>query len=107
MNDEEISVQDLAAARSGGTPHVLLDVREAWELAVAKLEPCFHVPLGEVVARVEEIPRNVPVYVLCHGGVRSGRAVEFLRGAGFGQAKNVHGGIAAWSAEVDDKVPTY
>ena len=81
--------------------------REAWELAVAKLEPCFHVPLGEVVARVEEIPRNVPVYVLCHGGVRSGRAVEFLRGAGFGQAKNVHGGIAAWSAEVDDKVPTY
>ena len=107
MNDEEISVQDLAAARSGGAPHVLLDVREAWELEVAKLEPCFHVPLGEVVARVEEIPRDVPVYVLCHGGVRSGRAVEFLRGAGFGQARNVHGGIAAWSAEVDDKVPTY
>jgi len=49
----------------------------------------------------------VPVYVLCHGGVRSGRAVEFLRGAGFGQARSVHGGIAAWSAEVDDKVPTY
>lgn len=107
MNDEEISVQDLAAARSGGVSHVLLDVREAWELDLAKLEPCLHVPLGEVVARVEEIPRDVPVYVLCHGGVRSGRAVEFLRGAGFGQARSVHGGIAAWSAEVDDKVPTY
>ncbi len=107
MNGEEISVQDLAAARSAGAPHLLLDVREAWELELAKLAPCLHIPLGEVAGRVGEVPRDLPVYVLCHGGVRSGRAVEFLRGAGFGQARNVHGGIAAWSAEVDDEVPTY
>ena len=107
MMDDEISVQELAAARAGGDVHVLLDVREPWELASAKLEPCLPIPLGEVPARVEEIPRDVPVYVLCHGGVRSGRVVEFLRGAGFGNVTNVRGGIAAWSAEVDDTVPTY
>jgi len=107
MNDEEISVQDLAAARNSDAAHVLLDVREAWELGVAKLDPCLHVPLGELPARVDEIPQDVPVYVMCHGGVRSGRAVEFLRGAGFGHVMNVRGGIAAWSAEVDDTVPTY
>jgi adenylyltransferase/sulfurtransferase len=107
MMDDEISVQELAAARSGGDAHVLLDVREPWELASAKLEPCLPIPMGEVAARVEEIPRDVPVYVLCHGGVRSGRVVEFLRGAGFGNVTNVRGGIAAWSAEVDDTVPTY
>ena len=100
-------MQELAAARAGGDVHVLLDVREPWELASAKLEPCLPIPMGEVPARVEEIPRDVPVYVLCHGGVRSGRVVEFLRGAGFGNVTNVRGGIAAWSAEVDDAVPTY
>ena len=107
MMDDEISVQELAAARAGGDVHVLLDVREPWEVASAKLEPCLPIPMGEVPARVEEIPRDVPVYVLCHGGVRSGRVVEFLRGAGFGNVTNVRGGIAAWSAEVDDTVPTY
>jgi rhodanese-related sulfurtransferase len=86
---------------------VLLDVREPWELDVARVEPCLPIPMGEVAARTEEIPRDVPVYVLCHGGVRSGRVVEFLRGQGFGNVTNVRGGIAAWSAEVDASVPTY
>jgi adenylyltransferase/sulfurtransferase len=107
MKDEEISVLALAEARRAGGEHVLLDVREPWELDVARVEPCLPIPMGEVAARTEEIPRDVPVYVLCHGGVRSGRVVEFLRGQGFGNVTNVRGGIAAWSAEVDASVPTY
>jgi rhodanese-related sulfurtransferase len=63
--------------------------------------------MGEVPARFGEIPREVPVYVMCHGGVRSGRVVEFLRGQGFDNARNVQGGIAAWSAEIDGSVPVY
>ena len=107
MATDEITVQELAARRGAGEEHVLLDVREPWELDVARLEPCLHIPLGEVTSRVEEIPREVPVYVLCHAGVRSGRAAEFLRGAGFNNAVNVRGGIGAWSAEVDASVPVY
>ncbi|MEX1009921.1 MAG: molybdopterin-synthase adenylyltransferase MoeB [Chthoniobacterales bacterium] len=107
MTTDEITVQELAARRGAGEEHVLLDVREPWELDVARLEPCLHIPLGEVTSRVDEISREVPVYVICHGGVRSGRAVEFLRGAGFGNAVNVRGGIGAWSAEVDASVPGY
>jgi sulfur-carrier protein adenylyltransferase/sulfurtransferase len=107
MMADEISVQELAALRAAGTAHVLLDVREPWELATAKLEPCLPMPMGEVPARVEEIPRDVPVYVMCHGGVRSGRVVEYLRGQGFGKVTNVRGGIGAWSAEVDAAVPVY
>ena len=107
MKDEEMSVLALAEARQAGRDHVLLDVREPWELDVARVEPCLPIPMGEVAARLEEIPRDLPVYVLCHGGVRSGRVVEFLRGRGYGNATNVRGGIAAWSAEVDASVPTY
>jgi rhodanese-related sulfurtransferase len=82
-------------------------VRELWELEAARLDPCLHIPMGDVPARTAEVPRDVPVYVLCHGGVRSGRVVEFLRGQGLGNVTNVRGGIAAWSAEVDASVPTY
>jgi molybdopterin/thiamine biosynthesis adenylyltransferase/rhodanese-related sulfurtransferase len=107
MSDGEISVTDLAALREAGDDHVLLDVREPWELATARLEPCLHIPMGELASRTGEIPRELPVYVMCHGGVRSGRVVEFLRGQGFGNVTNVRGGIAAWSAEVDGSVPPY
>ena len=107
MTDDEISVIELAQLREAGHAHVLLDVREPWELATARLDPCLHIPMGEVPAKVEEIPRDVPVYVLCHGGVRSGRVVEYLRGQEYGNVTNVRGGIAAWSAEVDPSVPVY
>jgi adenylyltransferase/sulfurtransferase len=107
MVDGEISVIELAAIRGAADAHVLLDVREAWELAVARLDPCLAVPMGEVPQRTAEVPRDLPVYVLCHGGVRSGHVVEFLRGQGYANVRNVRGGIAAWSAEVDASVPTY
>lgn len=107
MTTDEISVVELAALRGAGDPHVLLDVREAWELATAKVDGFCHIPLGEIPARYGEVPRDVPVFVMCHGGVRSGRVVEFLRESGFANVRNVRGGIAAWSAEVDPSVPTY
>ena len=107
MVDDEISVTDLAERRAAGERHTLLDVREPWELEAARLDPCLHIPMGEVPTRFKEIPRDVPVYVMCHGGVRSGRVVEYLRGQGFANVRNVQGGIAAWSAEVDASVPVY
>lgn len=107
MTDDEISVTDLAERRASGERHTLLDVREPWELEAARLDPCLHIPMGEVPTRFKEIPTDVPVYVMCHGGVRSGRVVEYLRGQGFANARNVQGGIAAWSAEVDASVPVY
>jgi len=103
----EITVQELSQARGSGRRHLLLDVREPWELAVARLDLCLAIPMGEIPARVAEIPRDTPVYVMCHGGVRSARVVEFLHEQGVSHASNVRGGIAAWSAEIDASVPTY
>ncbi len=104
---KEISVQDLAGVRKSGVPHVLLDVREEWELAAARLEPCQHIPLGQVPARTQEIARDVPVYVICHAGVRSAAAAKLLVEAGFPRVHSVRGGIAAWSREIDASVPAY
>lgn len=73
----------------------LIDVREAEELAQARVEGAHHVPLGELVARFDEVPRDRTVYVMCHVGGRSAQAVQYLEQQGI-DAVNVEGGILAW-----------
>lgn len=92
----EISARELQEWRREGRTHILLDVREDWELAVARLDPHLHIPLGQLETRVAEIPRHVPLCVLCHSGVRSAAAVRFLTDVGFTDVRNVRGGMVAW-----------
>lgn len=73
----------------------VLDVREASELEQARLDDATHIPLGELVDRVGEVPRDRPVYVLCHVGGRSAQATRFLTQQGV-DAHNIDGGIVAW-----------
>jgi rhodanese-related sulfurtransferase len=73
----------------------VLDVREAAELEQARLDDAQHIPLGELADRVAEVPRDRPVYVLCHVGGRSAQATRFLTQQGV-DAVNIDGGIVAW-----------
>lgn len=72
----------------------LLDVRTPAEFSSRHLEGAVNVPVDEVGARLEEIPRDRPVVVYCRSGARSARAAEELRAAGY----TVHdlGSIDAW-----------
>lgn len=74
---------------------VILDVREPGELAQARIEGTLDIPLGELVERVEEVPSDTTVYVLCHVGGRSAQAVQYLESRGV-DAVNIDGGIVAW-----------
>jgi rhodanese-related sulfurtransferase len=87
----EISVQDLPADA------VILDVREDDEWAAGHVEGATHVPLGEVPARLGELPDAEPLYVICRSGNRSGRAVAWLGQQGV-ETVNVAGGMRAWAA---------
>lgn len=80
---------------------VLLDVRENFERELAKIEPSQFIPLGELKARVTELPKNKPIVVYCHHGMRSLRAVDVLRANGFSQSFSMVGGIDEWSQRVD------
>ena len=73
---------------------MLLDVRTDREYEAGHLPGALHVPVTEVAGRLDELPRDQPIIVYCQSGVRSARAAETLRGAGF----DVHdlGGIGAW-----------
>ena len=86
---------------SGGAPLQLLDVREAWERALASIEPSAHLPLGRLetssASDLAPLDPSVPTVVYCAGGVRSLRGIRILRERhGFRSALSLRGGIAAW-----------
>lgn len=106
MSLPAVDVADLAADRTR-RDWCILDVREAWERDIAAIEGSQHIPLGQLPARVSEIPDDRPVAVLCHSGVRSAQAVAFLIQSGHSNVYNVTGGIDRWSTEVDPDIARY
>lgn len=103
----EISVDDLARWRNEGKEFVLLDVREPYEIATAKIEPSTWIPMREIARRADELPRDKPIAVLCHHGGRSERVAQFLASRGFGDVVNVDGGINAYAQRIDPSIPRY
>ncbi|MEO5800326.1 MAG: molybdopterin-synthase adenylyltransferase MoeB [Gemmatimonadales bacterium] len=103
----EISPAELAAALSGASGPVLLDVREEWEFAIAHLPGSDLVPLGELPARLGEIPRHREVVTICHHGMRSMTAKDLLQRAGFARVRSLAGGVDAWATDVDESMPRY
>ena len=106
---DAISVRELADMRSAGKEHTVLDVREARELDICRLEGALHVPMAEIPGRTDDLPTNQLLVVICHHGARSQMVVDFLRNrnAGFDNAVNLDGGIDAWACEVDQSMRRY
>ena len=80
------------------TEAVLLDVREADEVAAGRIAGSTHIPLGQLAARAFELDRNRPVITLCRSGGRSSQAAQFLAAQGYDVA-NLAGGMTAWTAD--------
>jgi rhodanese-related sulfurtransferase len=101
-------LQDFVTRHPGAQ---LLDVREAWELQLARIAlpgvDCLHLPLQQVPERLSELDPAQPVVCICHHGVRSAQVVAFLQRHGHAQAYNLAGGVDAWSTQVDHAVPRY
>ena len=70
----------------------LLDVREALEVSALKVPGALHIPLGQLRARLGELPRGKEIHVVCRSGQRSYIATRILLQHGF-RAKNVSGGV--------------
>ncbi len=104
----EITATELKQRLDNGDDIQIIDVREANEVAVAKLPNSKHIPLAQVLNRISEIDANRETVVHCKMGGRSARAIEALKRSGFeGNLLNLKGGITAWSNEVDPSVPKY
>ena len=96
---DTVSATELRRLLEGAEPPALLDVREDVEVALEPLEGALHIPLGEVVVRMGELDPDRPTVVVCAAGVRSARAIEALRAAGYtGRLLNLEGGMKAWTS---------
>jgi rhodanese-related sulfurtransferase len=108
---ESLQVQELADFVAHDAQALLLDVREAWEVQVARIAlpgaRSLHIPMNEVPARLAEIDPAQPVVCICHHGARSAQVVAFLRRQGCQRVYNLAGGLDAWSLRVDPTVPRY
>jgi len=98
MNSEPVvtqaAVADLPAEFGPGT--VLLDVREDDEWRRGHAAEAWHIPMGEVPTRVNEIDRQAKLYVICKVGGRSQKVAQYLAGNGY-ETVNVSGGMLAWA----------
>jgi rhodanese-related sulfurtransferase len=104
---KEMSPREYAARAVQGSAPVLLDVREDWELAIARLDEAVHIPMGEVPARLGELEANREIAVLCRSGGRSAQVARYLEQQGFENVWNVAGGILAWSEQIDPSLQQY
>ncbi len=94
-----ISAADLADRLAADPATLLVDVRDAAEVAAVAIPGATHVPLARVLdgSAVPDLPRDRPVLVVCQVGARSLVAARFLRAEGV-DAVNVDGGVLAWLA---------
>ncbi len=77
----------------------ILDVREEHEHEATRVEGMPLLPMSELVARVDEVPDDLPLAVLCRSGGRSAQVADYLTAQGdHGEVSNVEGGIIAWAA---------
>jgi thioredoxin len=91
----EVDLETFAARHAGGA--YVLDVREPHEYAAGHVAGAVPIPMNDVPGRVDELPRDRTVHVICQSGGRSRSVTDFLRERGV-DAVNVAGGTGEWEA---------
>ena len=91
----EVSLDEMGAGPSGAT---VIDVREPEEFASGHIPDAVNLPQADLATRLDELPHDRPVFVICQGGFRSLRAAQFLKQRGLSDVASVKGGTEAWRA---------
>ena len=92
----EISVSEASAMRDDGA--FVLDVREPDEWNESHIPGTTLIPLGELASRVDELPQDQEIVVVCRSGNRSAHGRDILLAAGFEQVTSMAGGVNQWKA---------
>src|SRR5207248_7717319 len=91
----EVTVDEV---RGRSADAAVVDVREPEEFANGHVPDAVNLPQADLATRLNEVPRDRPVFVICQGGFRSLRAAQFLSQCGIADVANVKGGTEAWRA---------
>ncbi|MDD1628384.1 MAG: rhodanese, partial [Methylococcaceae bacterium] len=85
----------------------LLDVREPNEYEYGHIANSILIPLNQIPNRLSELDPEQEIVVICHHGMRSQQAANYLAQSGFKNISNLTGGIDAWSCNCDSSVRRY
>lgn len=91
----QLTSQELKTWIATGKDFVLIDVREQWERDTYSIGG-LHIPMGELMGRIREIPRDKDVVLYCEKGIRTVIAIQRLEASGFRNLFNLSGGMKAW-----------
>ena len=105
--DIEITVMQAKELREKNPSIQFLDVREPGEFEIGHISETLHIPLNFIPFSLGKIPKDETLIVYCHHGMRSLKAVEYLKAKGFDKVVNLAGGIHEWSTKIDPTIPTY
>ncbi len=109
VKKDEITPLELKVMLDEKQDFLLLDVREPNEWDIANIKGSLLLPLSQLPQRFHELDKfkGKPIAVHCKSGVRSAKAIAFLKQQGFDHLTNVAGGILGWSDQVDSAVAKY
>ncbi len=105
--DSTITAAELADMVERRERLLLVDVREPAEWEIVRIPGSVLIPKGDLPDRLAELPQDRPIVLYCKTGVRSAESLALLKGAGFGDAMHVQGGVTAWATQVDKTLPVY
>ena len=103
----EITVEELKRRLDRQDKLFILDVRNPEEYQICRIPGSTLLPLPELPQRFRELDPEREMVVHCKSGMRSAKAIQFLRQQGFDKVKNLQGGILAWSERIDPSLPRY
>ena len=92
---KQITTTELKKWQAEGKDFQLVDMREQWERELYNIGG-IHLPMGELISRLNELPKNKDVVMYCEKGIRSVLAIQRLEASGFNNLFNLAGGMKAW-----------
>lgn len=91
----QVSAAELKDWISANRDFLLVDIREAWERELFNIGG-LHIPMGDLLGHLPEIPKDKDVVLYCEKGIRSTIAIQRMETLGYNNLYNLSGGMKAW-----------
>lgn len=104
---KELTPNELKAKLDAGEDIQIIDIRESHEVESGNIDG-LHIPMAEVMSRLDDIRKDCPVVIHCRSGARASAIVYALESqAKYDNVYNLTGGIVAWAETIDPEIIVY
>ena len=94
---KEMEVTELAQLKEKGEVVRVIDIRQPAELSSGVIPGAEALPMHTIPLRINELPQDETLIMVCRSGARSAQACMFLQQQGYDKVYNLRGGMIAWA----------